>query len=79
MANSEDINTFVRVKDLGTKHEYTITKLEYSGNKKSFELLSDKDAVDSAGVPLPGKPYRSKIEPAEAAATRPEQTEGSAS
>lgn len=78
MANSDDINKFVRVKDLGTKHEYTITKLEYDGNKKAFELLSDKDAVDSTGTPLPGKPYRSKIEPADAAATRPEQTEGSA-
>lgn len=79
MANSEDINVFVRVKDLGTKHEYTISKLEYDGNKKAFELLSDKPAVDSTGAPLPGKPYRSKIEPEELAATRPEQTEGSAS
>jgi hypothetical protein len=57
-----------RVKDRSTKHEYTVGVVD----PEAHEVLT-KDAVDSAGVPLPGKPHRSKIEPAEAATTRPEK------
>jgi hypothetical protein len=44
---------FVRVKDKSTGHESTVTKAFAEGYR--LEVL-DKDAVDSNGRPLPGKP-----------------------
>ena len=51
---------WVRVKDKSTKHEYTVAR--ESVDSEAHDILKDKDAVDSSGVPLPGKPYVSKGE-----------------
>jgi hypothetical protein len=65
---------WVRVRDKSTKHEYTVGVVD----PEAHEVL-DKEAVDSNGLPLPGKPYRSKIEPAASATKRTVETERSAS
>jgi hypothetical protein len=44
---------FVRVKDPATGHEVTVTKAYAEGYKLP---VLDKDATDSNGRPLPGKP-----------------------
>lgn len=61
---------WVRVKDKSTKHEYTVAR--ESVDPEAHEVLK-KDAVDSAGAALPGKPYRSSIDPTETASTRAEE------
>lgn len=48
-------NKFVRVKDPDTKHEYSVTETFAKANK--LDVLSDKEAVDENGRPLPGKPH----------------------
>jgi hypothetical protein len=45
---------FVRVKDPDTGHEVTVPRRFAEAN--NLDVLKDKDAVDSNGRPLPGKP-----------------------
>lgn len=46
---------FVRVKDSGTNHEYTVSEKFAKGNDKL--TIIDKDAVDDNGRPLAAKPH----------------------
>lgn len=45
---------FVRVKDKGTRHEYSITRDSYEADPDPYELLS-KPATQADGTPLPPK------------------------
>lgn len=46
---------WIRVKDTGTKHEFTVARESFV--KDAMEELKNKDAVDEAGNPLPAKPH----------------------
>ena len=68
----------VRVREVASKHEMTLTKERADQLGEAVEVL-DKPAVDRNGVLLPAKPHRPKAEPSSEQssdddATPPEQS-----
>lgn len=44
---------YVRVRDLGTGHVYSLIKSSYDADPEPYELLADEPATDVSGRPLP--------------------------
>ena len=52
---------YVRVKQAGTGHELSVSRRHFdAAGDGAYELLSDKEAVDAAGEPLPPK-YKTSV------------------
>jgi hypothetical protein len=49
---------YVRVKDKGTRHEYSILETAYQADPEPYELLPNKEATAPDGTPLPPKHYK---------------------
>lgn len=64
---------YVRVKQAETGHEISIAAERVESLGAAVTVLKDKDAVDTAGVPLPPK-YKTTVDQAAAKKATPAET-----
>ena len=50
------MSDYVRVKSKATKHEFSVPQASYDANPDAYTVLK-RPATNSAGQPLPMKPY----------------------
>lgn len=68
---------FIRVKQIDTGHELSVTQAMYDFAPDSYDVLDKKPATNSAGVPLPAK-YKTTVKNAAAKKTAAKRSTNSA-